>query len=324
MNASVLRARIQDNPAPLIATGILCALYVVGVIAIGGFGGWSTVQAVLLVATFLGIASAGQTLVVILGGIDLSIPFVIGAANVFVAKLYGDGVDFSVAVLSGLALAAVFGCLNAVIAVKTNVHPLLVTLGSGTALLGLIQWWTGGMPTGGAPDAVKKFVAINSSTGFIPLPPVVFLWLAVVVFMVILTRMTTAGRRLFALGTSPKAAELALVRRLPVWMGAFGLSAVFAAATGILLIGFTGTAFAGVGQKYMFLTIGAVVIGGTLITGGRGGYFGTVLGSLTLTLLTIVLVGFKANDAVQQIIMGLVIIAMVAIYGRDQHVRNRI
>jgi ribose transport system permease protein len=319
-----MKTRILDNLAPLLATGLLVLLYVVGVIGINGFGGWNTFRAVLLLSTFLGIAAVGQTLIVLLGGVDLSIPFVIGAANVFVAKLYGEGVPFWLAIVYALALAAVFGIVNALIISSSGVHPLLVTLGSGTALLGAVQWWTGGLPTGGVPDAMKSFVSISATTGPIPLAPVVFLWALIIALVLLLTRKTVFGRKLYALGTAPKAARLALVNKTAIWCGAFAVSAVLAAVAGILLAGFTGSAFAGVGEEYLFLTIGAVVVGGTLVTGGRGGYLGTVIGAITLTLLVTVLVGFKVDDSVQQIVMGIVIIVMVAIYGRDQDVSERI
>ncbi|MCU1406055.1 MAG: transporter permease [Glaciihabitans sp.] len=317
-------AGVRRSPALVISIALLVIIFLVGKFGIPGFGGEQTIKAVLLLATFLGIAAAGQTMVIILGGIDLSIPFVVGAANVAVAKMYGDGVPFALAAGIVLVLAAVFGAVNAQISVGSNVHPLLVTLGMGTALLGAIQWWTNGLPTGGGPAWLTSFVAIGATTGPIPVAPVVVFWGVLAVLVVVLLRFTVFGRMLFAMGNSPRAAELALVRKVPVWIGAFSMSSVFAAIAGILLLGFTGTAFAGVGEKYLFLSIGAVVIGGTLITGGRGGYLGTVIGALTITLLTTVFTGFGFNASVQQVIMGLVIVVMVAVYGRDQDVRNRV
>jgi len=315
---------LRRSPALPISILLLIVIFFVGKVGIPGFGGAQTFKAVFLLASFLGIAAAGQTLVTILGGIDLSIPFVIGAANVMVAKLYGDGLPFAAAVAIAIILAAIFGALNATISVKSNVHPLLVTLGMGTALLGLVQWWTGGLPTGGAPKWLSEFVSLNSTTMGLPFPPIVAFWAALAVAIIVLTRATVFGRNLFALGSSPRAAELALVRKLPVWIGAFATSSAIAAVAGILLLGFTGTAFAGVGDKYLFLSIGAVVIGGTLITGGKGGYLGTVIGALTLTLLTSVFTGFGFNDSLQQVIMGMVILIMVGIYGRDADVRTRV
>lgn len=321
---SVVLPQLRQQPALFISLALLLLIFAVGAAGISGFGGPQTIKAVLLLAAFLGIAAAGQTLVIILGGIDLSIPFVVGAANVAVAKLYGDGMPFIWAALITLSIAAIFGTVNAAISVSSNVHPLLVTLGTGTALLGAVQWWTNGLPTGGGPEWLTSFVAINSTTGPIPVPPVVLFWLLLAVVVIVVLRFSIFGRKLYAMGNSPRAAELALVRKLPVWLSAFGASSVLAAVAGILLLGFTGTAFAGVGERYLFLSIGAVVIGGTLITGGKGGYLGTVIGALTITLLTSVFTGFGFNGSVQQVIMGIVIVLMVAVYGRDQDVRNRI
>ncbi|MEI6812477.1 MAG: ABC transporter permease [Actinomycetes bacterium] len=302
----------------------MLTIFTVGKLGIDGFGGTQTIKAVFLLGAFLGIASVGQTMVILLGGIDLSIPFVVGGANVFVARLYGEGTSFVTAVALAILIALAFGSLNAFIAVKNNIHPLLVTLGTGTALLGVVQLWTGGLPTGGAPHWLSRFVAIGENTFSIPIPPLIFLWLFLAVAVIALTRMTIFGHKLFATGNAPVAAELSLVKRLPVWIGAFGISSVFSAIAGILLLGFTGTAYADVGQRYLFLSVGAVVIGGTLVTGGKGGYLGTVIGSLTLTLLTAVFSGFGFSNSLQQVIMGMVVIAMASIYGRDADVRNRV
>ena len=321
---SNLLGRIRQAPGLLVSFVLMLTIFTVGKLGIDGFGGTQTIKAVFLLGAFLGIASVGQTLVILLGGIDLSIPFVVGGANVFVARLYGEGTSFVIAVAIAILIALIFGSLNAIIAVKNNIHPLLVTLGTGTALLGVVQLWTGGLPTGGAPHWLSRFVAIGEDTFSIPIPPLIFLWLLLSVVVIVLTRMTTFGHKLFASGNAPVAAELSLVKRLPVWIGAFGISSVFAAIAGILLLGFTGTAYADVGQRYLFLSVGAVVIGGTLVTGGKGGYLGTVIGSLTLTLLTAVFSGFGFSNSLQQVIMGMVVIAMASIYGRDADVRNRV
>jgi len=321
---STLARRIRRSPALPVSIALLGVIYLVGVLTIDGFGGSSTVRAVLLLATFLGLAAAGQTLVIIIGGIDLSIPFVVGAANVAVAQLYGNGMPFGLACLIALAGAAVFGAFNAVVSVRCRVHPLLVTLGSGTALLGLIQWWTKGLSSGAVPGWLGDFVSIGADAGPLPFAPVVVLWIVVAALVIALMRVTVFGRSAYALGSAPRAAELALVRPLRVWTGAFALSAVLAAVAGILMLGFTGSAFAAVGQPYLFLSIGAVVIGGTAITGGVGGYGGTIVGALTLTLLTTVFVGLGLGDAVQQAVLGAVIIVLVAAYGREAHVRTRI
>lgn len=314
----------RESPALPVSILLLAAIYVAGVLTVDGFGGSPTIKAVLLLATFLGLAAVGQTLVIIIGGIDLSIPFVVGAANVTVAQLYGNGMPFGLACAIAIAGAALLGAFNGAISVLCRVHPLLITLGSGTAALGMVQWWTKGLSAGSVPDWLSRFVSIGSTAGPFPFAPVVLLWLAISVLVILLMRRTVFGRRAYALGSAPAAAELALVRPLSIWAGAFALSAGFAALTGVLLLGFTGSAFAEVGSPYLFLSIGAVVIGGTAITGGSGGYAGTIVGALTLTLLTTVFVGLGLGDALQQAVLGGVIVVLVAAYGREAHVRSRI
>lgn len=314
---------IQRNP--LAVAAILSVLiFVIGAVMLPGFARIFSLRSMLVLSAFLGLAAVGQTLAVLLGGIDLSIPFVIGFGNVVAAKLTGDGVPFWLTVLLVLSLAALIGAFNGGISSRLKIHPLIVTLGVGYMVQGGILLWTRGFPTGSAPKFITKFVSIGATMGPIPFPGFVLLWLVVGLLMAILLRNTVFGRQLYALGANPVAAELALVQPVKIWMGAFSLSAVFAALAGILLLGFTGSAMAAVGDPYMFLTIGAVVVGGTAMVGGQGSYLGTMIGSFVLIELTTVLRGFGMPDPLVPAALGLVIIVLVSIYGREPHVRDLI
>jgi len=113
------------------------------------------------------------------------------------------------------------------------------------------------------------------------------------------------------------------VKPVKVWTLSFGLSAVFAALCGIFFLGFTEAALPTVGDPYLFLAIGAVVIGGTSLLGGKGGYGRTVIGAIVLTELTTILLGIGLPQSLEQVFLGMIIIIAVAIYGRDPHVRTR-
>jgi ribose transport system permease protein len=115
-----------------------------------------------------------------------------------------------------------------------------------------------------------------------------------------------------------------MISEVRTWVLTFAVSGLFAAAAGILLLGFSGGAFADVGQPYLFTTVAAVVIGGTSLLGGRGGYGLTVLGVFVLTVLSTVLVGVGLSAPGQQAVLGLIIVPMVALYGRDAHPRTQI
>lgn len=303
---------------------LLVGIYMVGVLFIDGFGGLRTVQAMLLLGTFLGIASAGQTVVILAQGIDLSVPFVIGAANVVVAQLYGGGMPFWLAVLVALTGGGVLGVVQAIVSSAFRVHPLLITFGFGTALLGLVQFWTGGLPAGDVPDWLSSFVSIGSQLGPIPVSPVVVVWVLLAIAIVFVLKRTGLGWRVYAFGSNPRAAELALVKPVRVWAYVFGFSGVLSALAGVLLLGFTGSAFAQVGDPYLFLAIAAVVVGGTAITGGRGGYVGTVIGALVLTVLDLVFAGFGLSGAMKQVLLGVILLILVSVYGRESHVSESV
>ncbi len=309
---------------PVVTLLLALLIHVVGMLLIKGFGTTFGVRAMLVLAALLAIASIGQTLVILLGGIDLSIPFVIGFANVAAAQLYGQGVPFAI-VLPGVILAAMLvGAFNGALSSVLAIHPLIVTLGIGTTLQGAVQLWTKGFPTGGAPAWVQKFVSIGGTIGPIPVPWLIPFTAVLALGVVLLLSRTVYGRRLYALGSNPRAARLALVDPVRMWTVTFALSAGFAALAGILLLGFSGSAYAAVGAPYLSQTIAAVVIGGTALVGGRGGFLGTLAGALCLIELTTVLVGLGLQPPLVQATLGVLIVALVAVYGRESHVRELI
>ena len=303
---------------------VALGLQAAGTILIDGYSAPFAVHAMLVLSSLLAVASVGQTLVVILGGIDLSVPFVIGFANVVAAQLYGWGWPFPLVCLLVALLAAAIGALNGFLSSALRVHPLILTLGVGTAVQGAVLLWTAGFPSGAAPDGLTSFVSIGAEAWILPFP-----WLVpataclLVVTMLVLAR-TPFGRRLYALGANPVAARYALIGPVRMWTLTYALSAMLSAAAGVLLLGFTGSAYADVGQPYLFQSIAAVVIGGTALTGGQGGYLGTVAGALVLTELNTLLIGLGLQPSMVQAALGAVIIVLVSLYGRSAHIRTMI
>ena len=303
---------------------VAVALYVAGALAIPGYNSSFSLRAMLVLASLLAIASIGQTLVVIIGGIDLSIPFIIGFANVVAAQLYGGGMNFVLVVAIVLAIAVAVGAVNGFISAALGLHPLIVTLGVGTVVQGCVLLWTGGFPAGSAPPLLSQFVSIGGNAGFLPVPWLVPCFVVLAALVMLTLARTPYGRRLFALGANLRAARLSLIDPVAMWTITFALSAGFAALAGVLLLGFTGSAYGEVGQPYLFQTIAAVVVGGTALVGGRGSYLGTVAGTLVLTQINTLLIGLGFQPSMVQALLGVVIIALVSLYGRDAHVRNTI
>jgi ribose transport system permease protein len=308
-----------------LVAGILAILvYLVGGRLIPGFNSIFGLRSMLVLSAFLGVAAVGETLVVLLGGIDLSVPFIIGFANVIAAQMSGNHVPFYLTVPFVLALAALIGATSGALSSRFKIHPLIVTLGIGNIVQGAVLLETRGFPTGSAPAAVSSFVSIGSHVGPIPFPPLILFWAALSAVVLVMMARTVFGRQVYALGSNPEAARLALVRPVRIWTLTFALSGVFSAIAGILLLGFTGSAFADVGQPYLFQSIGAVVIGGTSMLGGRGNYAGTIIGAFVLIELTTLLMGLGLTFTLVQAALGLVIILLVSLYGREPHVRNQI
>lgn len=306
---------------------VLFALIVISAFSIEGFLSASNVRAVLLFAAFLGIASTGQTMVALLGGLDLSIPFVIGSSNIALLFLITLGVPSYVAFGFILVLGGIVGLLNGIISFRLQGQALIVTLGTGFAVAGFTQIMTSigsqfaGNVFGTVPGWLSNLAAMNGRFFGLPFPPTIIIWIVIAIVMIVGLRTTSWGRNLYALGGNRRSAALIGISEFKYWVACYVISGVFAALTGSLLLGWSGGAFIGVGDPYLFTTLAAVVIGGTSLLGGNGGYGFTVIGVLVLQVLTSFLLGIGLQYEWQQFIFGLLILPMVALYGRSPHIR---
>lgn len=306
---------------------VLVALIVISAFSIEGFLSAPNIRAILLFAAFLGIASVGQTMVALMGGLDLSIPFVIGSSNIALLFLITLGVPSYVAFGFILVLGGIVGLLNGLVSYRLQGQALIVTLGMGFALAGFTQIMTSigsqfaGNVFGTVPPWLQNLAAMNGRFFGLPFPPTIVIWIVVAVVLIVGLRTTAWGRNLYALGGNRRSAALIGVSEFRYWVGCYVISGVFAALAGSLLLGWSGGAFIGVGDPYLFTTLAAVVIGGTSLLGGRGGYGFTVIGVLVLQVLTSFLLGIGLKYEWQQFIFGLLILPMVALYGRSPHIR---
>lgn len=325
-----LPAVLRRNRSMAIGVALLVVLLIVGALAVSGFMSVRNMRSILLLAAFLGLASVGQTLVALLGGLDLSIPFLIGAANILLPKLLNLGFPPAMAMLVIVLLGFLVGCLNGTLSFRLQGQALIMSLGVGFAAVGAAEIFTslgsafGGTSFAAVPKWLTNIAAFNGTTFGLPIPPVILIWLAVSFLIVWMMKNTWFGRSIYALGGSRTAASRLQISEFKVWVSVHGNSGAMSATTGILLLGFSGGGFVGVGDPYLFSTVAAVVIGGTSLLGGSGGYGATVLGALVLTVLTSLLVGLGLSFAAQQAVIGFLIVPMVAIYARMPHIRNQI
>jgi ribose transport system permease protein len=310
---------------PALQLVALIGLFLAAATTISGFLTKPSLYSTLVLASFLGLAAAGQTLVILIGGIDLSVPSLIGAANLVSVKLSGQGWSFGLVIAVVLLSCAVVGGFNGYVVHRLRISPLIVTLATGAMTSGAALGWTNsGFVNGNVPSWLSRFSSPIGRTFGIGIPPVVVLWAVVALALGLLLRSTATGRRLYATGANERAADLAGVATARIRIGAFALSGLSAGLVGLLLTGFIGAAQVGIGDQYLFLSLSAVVVGGTSLVGARGDYWRTVMGALILTLITTLIIGHGASFAVQEMLFGALILVFVGLYGRDRRVRDRV
>lgn len=321
---------MAENRSSFIGLMVLAGLFSVGSMTIEGFASSGNVKSMLVFASFLGLACVGQTLVALLGGLDLSIPFVIGAANVGLLYIIGLGVPPWLAFIVVILAGALLGLINGILSYRLQGQALIVTLGMGFAVSGGTQILTSlgtaysGNVFGEVPSWLSNLAAMNGTTFGLEFPAVIAIWGAISVLMIYALKYTVYGRYLYALGVNRVSASRVNVSEKSYWFGVYIISGAFSAFTGALLLGWSGGGFIGVGDPYLFMTIAAVVVGGTSLLGGLGGYGFTVIGVLVLQVLTSFLVGLGLEFEWQQFIFGLLILPMVALYARSPHIRTQI
>jgi ribose transport system permease protein len=318
------QALALQRRAPALQLLALVVLFLYGAATIDGFSAEITIDSMLVLAALLGLAALGQTLVLIVGGIDFSVPGHIAMGAIVVSELYGErGWNAPLAIALVAVAAGVLGAATGWICHRWRIQPLIVTLGIGAISAGAAVAWTQGHLTGAAPPFLTTLTTATGTTFGLAFPPVVALWALAAVAAALLLHRTAGGRRLYATGANPRAAALARIDTKRVWVVVFASSALLSALTGCLLAGFAG-ADQTVGDPYLFTTLTAVIVGGTTFMGARGDYTHTVVGALILTVLTTILVGKGYSQADQQIVFGVLILLVVAGYGRERRLRDRV
>jgi ribose transport system permease protein len=324
-------AVLGPNRSLIISGAILIILIILGGSVVEGFYSLMNLRSLLLSASLLGIVSLGQTLCALVGELDMSIAFMIGSGNVMFLWLTGiKGLPSIASLLVVIAFGVVIGAINGLISYRQKGQSIVVTLGVGTAILALIEIvTTGSVKSGGTITAPvpKWLVALGSPNGGttgLGIAPAVLLWVVITIMALLFLARTWTGRSIYAQGGNPVAASRAMISQKAIWVVVFSVSAVMACIVGIIMLGFSGGAFYDIGSPYLFTTVAAVVVGGTALAGGRGGYAQTVLGVAILSVLTVVLVGIDLSPAAQEMVLGMLLIPLVALYARGPHARTRI
>jgi ribose transport system permease protein len=272
-------------------------------------------------ASFLGIIAAGQMAVILTGNIDLSVSWTLNlAAVVSTAVAAGQNENLLVGVAVGLGIGALVGLVNGIGVAYLRIPSMVLTLGMNALLKGITVVYTGSAPQFQQTPEFLSYLATEILWGVVPVAVIV--WAVISFLNIVVLNRTTLGRKAYAVGNNEIAAYLSGVRTQHVLIGAFVLSGVLNAMAGLMLAGNAGRSFNEMGETFLLPAIAAVVVGGTSILGGSGKYIGTIAGVIIIRLLDAALNIVQVSPAARDIIFGLVILAMLFLYGRGEKVRS--
>jgi len=258
----------------------------------------------------VGIAAIGVTLVMILGGVDLSVGAVISLAAVLAAVVMdGQVANITLAIAAALAAGTLTGIINGVLTAYNRISPFILTLGMAIAVTGITQIYSGGTARGMASPGFREF--FNFRIGNV-VPVLALVFVALSVLGIWLQRATRFGRSLFLIGSNPQAARLSGLPVARVTIVAYAISGFMGAVAGIALLARSGVSSTFAGRGLEFDVLAAVILGGTTFQGGRGGIAGTIAAVFVLLLAfnLVNIVGLNYNA--QLIIKGGIIIAASA------------
>ncbi len=267
----------------------------------------------LLFAAPLGLMAGGETLLLLTGGIDLSVASVAtGSAYLLSANAAQHEIG---AVFLGLAVGLAVGLLNGIGVAIFRVQPLVMTLGTGLMTEGILVVYSQKV-IANLPHIPWFIQALGSGKVFGVVPIDLFVWAPIAALLILGLRGSGFGRLLYAVGDNSEACRLAGVRVWRVLLAAYVACGLLSAVAGLILVGTTNAADLSLANVYLLPAIAAVIIGGTSIFGGRGGYAGSIVGALILTVLDSLLTLLDAPEPIKQILYGAIILLLAAAYTR--------
>jgi ribose transport system permease protein len=319
-----LRRRRRIDSTALVYVALLGVVIVSAVLVatVGrSFFSAGNIRDILTGMSVLGFVAIGQTLVILCGSLDLSVPYVVSLSSLIAADtMKGSAANIAPAVLAALAVAAVLGLVNGLIVTKLHVNGFIATLGMGLIIKGYLD--TNYKGTSG--DVPWEFQLIGA-TGLGPIPVSTILMIVVALLAALFLSRTRTGNHIFAVGGNEQVARLSGIRTAQPIIVAHVLCSVTAALAGLLLASRLGVGSPTVGIQggYDLLSIAAVVLGGTILAGGRGSVWGTIGGVAIFAVLDNVMSVLQVNPFMKDVVRGVVIVAAVAVYTARQVERRR-
>jgi ribose transport system permease protein len=318
MSTLALRLKHAGHLPVLAAAACTVVLLLVGSLYSPNFLSADYLLLQLQIASFLGLVATGAMLVILLGGIDLSVPWLVTVGGIMSAAAAGwwGEVGAVIAIPFGILCGAAFGLLNGIGVAYLRVPSMIFTLGVNAVAQGLLVVQTGGFAPQDRATPTMHLIATGRS--LLGIPNALLVWAVVGGATMFLLHRTSLGRSIYAVGNRERAAYLSGVDARRVTLMCFVIAGACSAAAGVLLTGYSTKAYQAMGDAYLLPAISAVVLGGTNILGGRGNYLGTVVGVMLITLLQSILSVMQIPEMGRQVTYGVVIIAMLLVYGRGR------
>ena len=317
MSARFPVALRRIDPAVATAFGCIVVLLLFGSLYSREFVSPAYLLQQLKVASYLGIIATGMMVVILLGQIDLSVPWVVSTGGMMACAATAHGeLGLILAIPFGVVCGIGLGFINGVGVAYLRIPSMIITLAVNAVAQGLMVAYTGGFSPQDSASAAMRFIATGKVV--FGIPNALIVWALIGAGAVFLFTRTTFGRAIYAIGNRERAAFLSGVDTQRVVMVAFAISGGLSAFGGVLLAGYASKAAQAMGDAYLLPSIAAVVLGGTSILGGRGSYLGTVAGVILITLLQSILSVMQMPEAGRQVIYGAVIIGMLLLYGRER------
>jgi len=282
---------------------------------------------IINITAYLGLIAAGQTIVILGGGegIDLSAGTTVTLAAIITAVVADKSdANLPLALIGALSAGALVGLINGVGVVILKIHPVVMTLTvSGVTMGSILAIYRGAVQGGAGPwfnnFISKPFTIGNFNLGF---SGAVIAWIFVSIVIWFILNRTQFGKHLFAIGVNREAAHLSGVHVTRTAILAYVLCSVFTAFGGFIVLGFIQSVYFIIGDGYLFPSIAAVVLGGTVLAGGEGSYWGTMSGAIVLTVLDSILTSSQVEVSVRQIVLGVLLLAVISLYGRQKALRQ--
>jgi ribose transport system permease protein len=305
------------DPAIASAFGCIVLLLLLGSLYSSSFLSPEYLLQQLKVASFLGVIATGAMMVILLGQIDLSVPWVVAVGGMMSTAAAGWGpLGPTLAIPFGVGCGVALGLVNGAGVAYLRLPSMIVTLAVNAIAQGLMVVHTGGFSPQDSSSPAMRFIATGHSV--LGIPNALLVWAVVGSAAVFLLTRTTFGRVVYAIGNRERAAYLSGARTRLVVLATFALAGGLSAFGGVLLAGYASKAAQAMGDPYLLPAIAAVVLGGTSILGGRGNYLGTVAGVILITLLQSILSVMQIEEYGRHVIYGTVIITMLLAYGRGR------